>query len=192
MKTFFFGAKIKFRKKMERTVETQSMLDENQTANNAGGATPALPEAIAANNAGGALLAMSAQQRADNMLSAMSAQQRADMLRAMSAQQRSDTMHANVAAAFDARRTTVDSKTFNVEGLDGVFKLAGTLLVLVILWVALGVIAFFMSLYCFSKGGSTTGQNVIGLALAFFLGPLYWFYYAWGGSYCTSAKIAPT
>lgn len=111
---------------------------------------------------------------------------------AMSAQQRADNMHANVAAAFNARRTTVDSKTLTVEGLDGAFKLAGTILVLVVLWVALGVIAFFMSLYCFSKGGSTTGQNVIGLVLAFFLGPLYWFYYAWGGTYCTSAKIAPT
>lgn len=83
-------------------------------------------------------------------------------------------------------------KTLTLEGLDGVFKLAGTILVLAVLWVALGVIAFFMSLYCFSKGGSTTGQNVIGLVLAFFLGPLYWFYYAWGGTYCTSAKIAPT
>lgn len=111
---------------------------------------------------------------------------------AMSAQQRADNMHAEVAAALNARRTTVDSETLTVEGLDGVVKLAGTILVLAVLWVALGVIAFFMSLYCFSKGGSTTGQNVIGLVLAFFLGPLYWFYYAWGGTYCTSAKIAPT
>ena len=106
-------------------------------------------------------------------------------------QQQADNMHANVAAAFSARRSaTVDSKsTIKVEGLDGLLKLGGSLLVLVFLWIVLGIVAFFMSLYCFSKTGATTGQNVIGLLLAMFLGPLYWFYYAWGGSYCTSAKL---
>ena len=115
---------------------------------------------------------------------------------AMSDQRRADEMHANISRTFEdpnlrARWVAESNKsTIKVEGLDGAVKLAGGLLFLVGVWVIMGIVAFFMSLYCFSKSGSTTGQNAIGLALAVFLGPLYWFYYAWGGSYCTSAKIA--
>ncbi len=69
----------------------------------------------------------------------------------------------------------------NAEGLKSVFKLAGNVLILVVVWVVLGVAAFVMSLVCLSKKGSKSGQNVIGLLLAFFLGPFYWLYYIWGG-----------
>lgn len=116
---------------------------------------------------------------------------------AMSDRQRADEMHANIARTFEdpnlRARWNADSNksTIKVEGLDGAVELAGGLLILAVVWGIMGIIAFLMSLYCFSKSGSTGGQNAIGLALAVFLGPLYWFYYAWGGSYCTSAKIAP-
>jgi hypothetical protein len=58
-------------------------------------------------------------------------------------------------------------------------------------WAVLGVAAFIMSLVCFSKKGTTSGQKVIGLLLAVFLGPFYWIYYAGSGSYCKSAQMSP-
>ena len=100
---------------------------------------------------------------------------------AMSDQRRADEMHANISRTFEdpnlrSRWVAESNKsTIKVEGLDGAVKLAGGLLFLVGVWVIMGIVAFFMSLYCFSKSGSTTGQNAIGLALAVFLGPLYWF-----------------
>ncbi len=50
-------------------------------------------------------------------------------------------------------------------------------------WTALGIIAFFWSLYCFKKSGSTE-QKVLGLLLAMFIGPLFFIYYRYSPSYC--------
>jgi hypothetical protein len=79
----------------------------------------------------------------------------------------------------------------NAEGVKSAFKLVGNVLIFAIVWMLIGVAAFIMSLVCLSKKGSKGGQNVIGLLLAFFLGPFYWLYYIWGDSYCTN-RIAPS
>jgi hypothetical protein len=91
---------------------------------------------------------------------------------------------------FPDRRVGADSSDkvdkASAEGLKSAFKLAGGVFIFVVVWMVLGVAAFVMSLVCLSKKGSKSGQNVIGLLLAIFLGPLYWFYYILGGSYCTN------
>ena len=79
----------------------------------------------------------------------------------------------------------------NAEGVKSAFKLVGNVLIFAIVWMLIGVAAFIMSLVCLSKKGSKSGQNVIGLLLAIFLGPFYWLYYIWGDSYCTN-RIAPS
>lgn len=86
----------------------------------------------------------------------------------------------------------VEAKTASAGAVGGVLGLVGGMLGLVVVWVALGVGAFIMSLVCFSKKGSASGENWVGLLLAMFLGPLYWLYYALGPkSYCKSARVAP-
>ena len=86
----------------------------------------------------------------------------------------------------------VEAKPATASAVGGVLGLVGGMLGLVIVWVALGVGAFIMSLVCFSKKGGTSGENWVGLLLALFLGPFYWLYYALGPkSYCKSARVAP-
>ena len=96
---------------------------------------------------------------------------------------------------FPDRRVRADSSDevdkANAEGIKSAFKLAGGVLIFAVVWMVLGVAAFVMSLVCLSKNGSKSGENVIGLLLALLLGPFYWFYYIWGGSYCTN-RIAPS
>ena len=63
-----------------------------------------------------------------------------------------------------------------------------------IIWIALGVAAFIMSLVCFGYSG-TTAQQVIGLVLAILFGPFYWIYYLVVKNYCrgpTSRKSSAT
>lgn len=55
--------------------------------------------------------------------------------------------------------------------------------IFVSLWILAGIAAFVMSLVCFGRSGSTA-QQVVGLLLAIFFGPLYWIYYFVVGSYC--------
>jgi hypothetical protein len=114
----------------------------------------------------------------------------------------SGLLNANAAAAnnnavltlptggFPDRRVGADSSDTvdkaSAEGLKSAFKLAGGIFIFAVVWMVLGVAAFVMSLVCLSKKGSKSGQNVIGLLLAIFLGPFYWFYYIGGGSYCTN------
>jgi|688.fasta_scaffold2200882_1 hypothetical protein len=57
------------------------------------------------------------------------------------------------------------------------------ILLLVFLWGVLGIAAFFMSLVCFGKSG-TTSQHILGFLLAIFFGPFYWIYYGVVRSYC--------
>jgi hypothetical protein len=69
-------------------------------------------------------------------------------------------------------------------------KLGGGFLVMFILvWVVGGIAAIIMSLVCFGFSGSTT-EKVIGLLLAFFLGPLYFIFYAVSKSYCRNMPAA--
>ena len=89
----------------------------------------------------------------------------------------------------DSSDTVVDMA--DTEGLKSVFKLARGVLIFAVVWGVIGVSAVVMSLVCLSKKGSKSGQNVIGLLLAFFLGPFYWLYYIWGDSYCSN-RIAPS
>ena len=69
---------------------------------------------------------------------------------------------------------------------DGGFKHAAGLAFLAV-WSIIGLAAFFMSLACFTRAGSTGPQNMIGLLLALLLGPFYWLYYLGSGSYCTAS-----
>jgi len=72
---------------------------------------------------------------------------------------------------------------------DGAFKHAAGVAFLVV-WSIIGLAAFFMSVVCFTRRGSTAGQNMIGLLLSLFLGPFYWLYYFGSGSYCRTAGRA--
>lgn len=58
---------------------------------------------------------------------------------------------------------------------------------LVLLWAAIGIAAFIMSLLCFGRSG-TMAHQIVGLLLAIFVGPFYWIYYFAVGSYCRKGK----
>jgi hypothetical protein len=63
-------------------------------------------------------------------------------------------------------------------------KLGGSVMLLVVIaWVVGGIAALVMSLVCFGFSGTMT-EKVLGLALAFFLGPLYFIFYAVNKNYC--------
>jgi len=74
---------------------------------------------------------------------------------------------------------------------DGGFKLWGSISFLfVVVWSVIGLAAFFMSVVCFTRAGSTGAQNLIGLFLALLLGPFYWLYYLGSDSYCKTGLKA--
>jgi hypothetical protein len=50
-------------------------------------------------------------------------------------------------------------------------------------WVMLGLIAFLWSIYCFGKTG-TIFQKFVGIIMAMFMGPLFFFYYRYSPTYC--------
>jgi hypothetical protein len=50
-------------------------------------------------------------------------------------------------------------------------------------WVLGGIGALVMSLVCFGFSGTMT-EKLLGVALAFFLGPLYFLFYAFNKDYC--------
>ena len=56
-------------------------------------------------------------------------------------------------------------------------------LCLIVLWIFAGLSAFVMSLFCFGYKNDP-GNAIIGLLLAFFTGPFYWFYYLFNKTYC--------
>lgn len=63
-------------------------------------------------------------------------------------------------------------------------KLGGSVMLLfVITWMLAGIAALIMSIVCFGFSG-TMPEKVIGLVLAFFLGPLYFIFYAVNKNYC--------
>ena len=58
-------------------------------------------------------------------------------------------------------------------------------LLFIVAWVVGGIAALVMSLVCFGFSGTMT-EKIVGLALAFFLGPLYFIFYAFNKDYCRS------
>lgn len=57
------------------------------------------------------------------------------------------------------------------------------IMVIMGLWVLLGIAAFVASLVCFGYSGSIA-EKAIGVLLAFFFGPFYWFFFAFNSNYC--------
>ncbi len=53
----------------------------------------------------------------------------------------------------------------------------------VLFWVLAGIAALIMSLVCFGMSGSTM-EKIVGLSIAFFLGPLYFVFYGFNKGYC--------
>ena len=51
------------------------------------------------------------------------------------------------------------------------------------IWIMLGLIAFVWSIYCFGKTG-TIFQKMVGIIMAMFMGPLFFFYYRYSPTYC--------
>ena len=65
-------------------------------------------------------------------------------------------------------------------------KLGGSIgLLFVLTWALSGIAALIMSIVCFGFSGTMT-EKVVGLAIAFFLGPLYFIFYAVNKDYCKS------
>jgi len=50
-------------------------------------------------------------------------------------------------------------------------------------WGLLGIVSFFMSIYCFGYN-SSLGSKIAGLLIAMFFGPFYWIYYYFMKGYC--------
>jgi hypothetical protein len=67
--------------------------------------------------------------------------------------------------------------------LKSMFKNSIGVVTIVIIWVLAGLAAFIISIYCFTKSG-TTGEKILGLLLAIVLGPLYFIYAALNEKYC--------
>ena len=57
------------------------------------------------------------------------------------------------------------------------------LVVLYLIWIIAGIVAFFMSLNCFRYQGSWV-QKIGALLLAIFFGPFYFIYYKLSDRYC--------
>lgn len=74
---------------------------------------------------------------------------------------------------------TTDQQTFLQK-----LGVSATVLFL-ILWGLAGVAAIIMSIVCFGFSGSLT-EKIVGLAIAFFLGPLYFIFYGVNKPYCRS------
>jgi hypothetical protein len=55
-------------------------------------------------------------------------------------------------------------------------------------WILGGVAALIMSIVCFGLSGSTL-EKIVGLAIAFFLGPLYFLFYGFNKGYCRKLGI---
>jgi hypothetical protein len=53
----------------------------------------------------------------------------------------------------------------------------------IFVWTVMGLIAFVWSIYCFGKKG-TIFQKILGILMAMFLGPLFFFYYRYSPTYC--------
>uniref|UniRef100_A0A6C0KLF8 Uncharacterized protein n=1 Tax=viral metagenome TaxID=1070528 RepID=A0A6C0KLF8_9ZZZZ len=59
------------------------------------------------------------------------------------------------------------------------------MMILIILWVLLGIIAFIKSILCFGSSSSAL-EKILGLVLAILFGPLYFLYFYISPKYCKS------
>ena len=75
------------------------------------------------------------------------------------------------------------TKTINNFDVKKMFKNSLGIFTIIILWSLAGIVAFIISIYCFTKSG-TTGEKVIGLLISIILGPLYFIYAALNEKYC--------
>lgn len=57
------------------------------------------------------------------------------------------------------------------------------LAILLFVWVVAGIVGFLWSIMCFGRSG-TMSQQIVGLLLAVFFGPLYWLYFFSVKKYC--------
>lgn len=62
-----------------------------------------------------------------------------------------------------------------------------TVIVIILLWMMLGFLAFVFSLICFAYNG-TFMQNWVGFLTAIVMGPFYWIYYFNAPGYCSSVS----
>lgn len=58
-----------------------------------------------------------------------------------------------------------------------------TVIALVGIWILAGIVAVIMSIVCFGFSG-TTAEKIVGVFIAFFLGPLYFIFYGVNKGYC--------
>jgi hypothetical protein len=86
------------------------------------------------------------------------------------------------ATASTTTPSTIDTRVVEVTGRWGIAGFS-VILFLIVVWIVAGIAAFIMSLVCFGRSG-TIIEKVIGLALAFFLGPFYWFFHSYSTTYC--------
>jgi uncharacterized protein YacL len=82
-------------------------------------------------------------------------------------------------ASYPEQQSTNTSTEKKAGMASVVFLVVGTL------WSLIGFIAFITSIVCVFKN-STLIENVIGLLLSIFLGPLYFFFFFLSSTYCSS------
>lgn len=75
-----------------------------------------------------------------------------------------------------------------MQSLNGGWVFA--LFIFLLFWIISGIVAFFMSIFCFAYSG-TMLEKVGGFAIAVLFGPFYWIYYAFMNTYCASVPATP-
>ena len=78
-----------------------------------------------------------------------------------------------------------------IEVPTGVKNTITGLAVFGVVWVCLGLAGLGMSLFCLTRKGGTTSENILGILLAMCFGPFYWLYRLGSSTYCTKLKVAP-
>lgn len=58
------------------------------------------------------------------------------------------------------------------------------IIIFITVWVFSGITAFITSFICIAYNGSI-GDKIIGILIAFLMGPFYWFYFSLNTRYCT-------
>ena len=86
---------------------------------------------------------------------------------------------ASASASYPEQQPTNPSTEKKAGMASVAFLVVGTL------WSLIGFIAFITSIVCVFKN-STLIENVIGLLLSIFLGPLYFFFFFLSSTYCSS------
>ncbi len=60
----------------------------------------------------------------------------------------------------------------------------GVGVIILIIWIALGIFAFWTSLWCAGFRSGTVSEKLIGFVIAFLFGPFYWLYFYFMKDYC--------